>query len=326
MPDFSDGKFYKRLFYVGGIGKEKNDAVDYVFKRFFSNFPGLSKSKLKLSNFIRYAEISIKTNFINSLWMNFFRRQKSLIYIFLAENNFSIDYSYSIICIINNTVNRRKKIELPLIALDFIKDQLIRKNTIERRRDIREFLKQNEFKDNNPLKKKIRSMIKNSGKDLDNNDKEDCENYPKIILNFIEDQKNFLRNGDQIINDNWLKNNLQTVVKYYFHILQKIEIFKPDLLKKQKEQKRFSIAPINKIKRHFIKIDTMGLLSLMDGVSLIKKEPRQKKEDTTTKKNNKRDFFYESMDDHWGSTFKTDKIKTNKHRFSRLIETDGVSA
>lgn len=319
LPDFSDGKFYKRFFNVGGIGREKNDSIDHVFKTFFLNFPVLSKSKSKLCFFINYAAISLKTNFINSLWMNFFRRQKSLIYIFLAENNFPIDYLYSISCSINNTANRRKKIEIPLIALNFIEAQLLRKNTIERRRDIRKFLEENEFKDNNPLKKKIRSMIKNSGKDLDNK-KEDCETYPKIILNFIEDQKKFLENGDQIINDKWLKDNLQTVLRYYFHILQKIEKFKPNLLKKQKEQKRFSFAPIHKIKRHFIKIDTMGLLSLMDGASLIKKELRP------TKKNSKQTFFYESRDDHWGSTFKTDKIKTNKHKFSRLIETDGVSA
>ena len=55
------------------------------------------------------------------------------------------------------------------------------------------------------------------------------------------------------------KNHLEKVVHYFYHILQYKDNF-PDM-------RGFTLAPINKIKRHFITIDTTILYEMMKNSS-----------------------------------------------------------
>jgi hypothetical protein len=59
----------------------------------------------------------------------------------------------------------------------------------------------------------------------------------------------------------WIKKHPERVVKYYFHILKYLE--------QHTETKKFTLAPISKIKRHFIRIDVVVLFNLLKNSKLI---------------------------------------------------------
>lgn len=76
------------------------------------------------------------------------------------------------------------------------------------------------------------------------------------------------------------------------------------------DARKFTLAPISSIKRHFITIDTTVLFEMMKNVELI-----------DMKKND----FMALRREQWGSVFNISGL-CKKGTFSDMVETDGVSA
>ena len=128
---------------------------------------------------------------------------------------------------------------------------------------------------------------------------------PNEALQFVENQKQLLDSSTfpkEGLTMNWLKtnSNSNTVVRYFWHILKYLEQFE--------DTKRFSIAPISRIKSHFITIDTKVLYNMMKNVGLFDKSESEK-------------AFRELRDEHFHSVFNL----AGKKKFTHLVQTDGVS-
>ena len=125
---------------------------------------------------------------------------------------------------------------------------------------------------------------------------------PEKAKAFVEEQRKFLGSPENGITFTWLGNNMNTIVKYYWDILKYMEQYE--------DTKRFNIAPISRIKRHFLTIDTEILYGLMVNVNLIDKKV-------------KRSDFSALKDEHFGSVFNLKGLTNGV--FSYMVETDGVS-
>lgn len=125
---------------------------------------------------------------------------------------------------------------------------------------------------------------------------------PEKAKEFVAEQRKFLGAPEKGITFTWLGTHMDTVVKYYWDILKYMEQYE--------DTKRFNIAPISRIKRHFLTIDTEVLYCLMSNVSLIDKKV-------------KRNDFSALKDEHFGSVFNLNGLTNGV--FSHMIETDGVS-
>ena len=129
---------------------------------------------------------------------------------------------------------------------------------------------------------------------------------PDDAKEFVAEQRALLGlTGDERRSDVWLKKHPQHVIKYYWENLKYLETIEGT--------RRYSLSPICSIKRHFVSIDTTVLYNLMRNCGLIDKTVKEPE-------------FRDMAEDHFESLFKTDKLASNKHTFSKMIETDGVSA
>lgn len=127
---------------------------------------------------------------------------------------------------------------------------------------------------------------------------------PPEANEFISQQRRLLgtdRDDQDGITPTWLGKHMEDVVSYFYHILQDNE--------KYEDAKRFTLAPISKIKSHFITIDTTVLFEMLKNVNLI---------------DCSRSTFMYLKDDHFRSIFRVNGLC--KGEFSHMIETDGVSA
>ena len=235
LPNF-DQNFFIHLFTVG-VTTCSTKIINDVWNTFFKQYPKIEKIA-SLHQYFCYAAIKYKTNFFNSLYMNFNKRQYYYIKQYCISKKWDWKkYTISIIRAINNWPDLFG--ELPI----------------------------------------------------------DC-------IDFIDNQKLYLNNNNYSIDKKWLKSNTKNVMTYFFNILNGLE--------KIVDTKRFSIAPLNRTKRHFITIDTKNLYNLLKKSELIGKMTL----------NN----FNLMKNDHWGSIFKTTNLSSNKYRFSYFIETNGISA
>ena len=125
---------------------------------------------------------------------------------------------------------------------------------------------------------------------------------PEKAKAFVEEQRKFLGAPENGITFTWLGNNMNTVVKYFWDILKYMEQYE--------DTKRFNIAPISHIKRHFLTIDTEVLYSLMKNTNLVNKKVKLAD-------------FSALKDEHFGSVFNLKGLTNGE--FSHMIETDGVS-
>ena len=145
---------------------------------------------------------------------------------------------------------------------------------------------------------------------------------PQELNEFINWNRNILQNTNSITYT-WLGTHMQNVVIYYYQILKYLETF-PD-------QKLFTLAPITKIKFHYMTIDKTVLRKLLMNSGKIKKISKKK--------------FNESLDYHWNSCFNTKiskkksgetlddhlnsclntKIKNSGKQFTGTVQTDGIS-
>ena len=136
-----------------------------------------------------------------------------------------------------------------------------------------------------------------------------CENsvFPLPIWNFIHNNQKILRiYGQNVeITKLWLKEHPKELVYYYYNILGFMELID--------KGRKFTLAPISSIKRHFITIDTVVLFELMYKINKI----------NHFKKKQVMSNFKEIKEDHWSSIFNYEHL--SRHEFTHLCETDGVS-
>ena len=126
-------------------------------------------------------------------------------------------------------------------------------------------------------------------------------NLPDNFKQFVEDEKQILGNTAPITRK-WLKAHPENVVKYYHNILYITEQL-PDV-------KKFTLAPICKIKSHFLNLDTKSLQGILTQTHQIKKMTEKE--------------FMKDRDTYWNMTFNYKKL--SKKEFFYMIQTDGVSA
>ena len=106
---------------------------------------------------------------------------------------------------------------------------------------------------------------------------------PQELIEFINWNRDILQNNGSITHT-WLGTHMQKVVIYYYQILKYLETF-PD-------QRLFTLAPISKIKSHYMTIDKVVLRKLLMNSGKIKKISPEK--------------FNEKLSEHWNSSFNTE--------------------
>ena len=124
---------------------------------------------------------------------------------------------------------------------------------------------------------------------------------PEDLVDFVANEKEFL--PDPQITDLWLKGHMYEVLHYYYHILNYCDQF-PDV-------RKFTLAPVHRIKSHFITIDTKVLYGLL-------------KERFDIEEVNEAEFRANSQE-HWNNCFDLSKLADSRE-FTGTIQTDGVSA
>jgi hypothetical protein len=127
---------------------------------------------------------------------------------------------------------------------------------------------------------------------------------PESATSFIEEQRTLLRTKDlkEGITHTWLGANMTNIVHYFYSILKYNEQFE--------DTRRFTLAPVSRIKRHFLTIDTTVLYEMMKNQKLTE----------STK-----EVFQELKASQFESVFRI-KGLCNKAEFSHIVETDGISA
>jgi hypothetical protein len=127
---------------------------------------------------------------------------------------------------------------------------------------------------------------------------------PEIAERFIEDQQFILGtfSPENVITKAWLGTHMETVVRYFYHILTYNE--------KYEDTRKFTMAPISKIGRHFLTIDARILYHMMKNVNLI---------------NRGQSTFRSMKKEQFKSVFKFEGL-CNRGEFTYVIETDGISA
>ena len=119
-------------------------------------------------------------------------------------------------------------------------------------------------------------------------------------INFVEEERDLLGIENKAeMSFEWLKSHPNNVLKYYFHILSCNE----------EDAKRFHLAPISRIKNHFMTIDTKILYNLMKNCGLYTGDEKE---------------FRTSKEEKFESCFEYKKLCRKKH-FSYLLETDGTA-
>ena len=130
-----------------------------------------------------------------------------------------------------------------------------------------------------------------------------CKSSPPVEAEeFIQSQRSLLNPPDEGISLKWININSCSIVQYYWNILQ----FLDDV----PEAKKFSLAPLHRITRHFLTVDTEILFYLMKEAQLL--------DDSISKKafRKDREFYYQQI-------FKYQKL--NRGEFTYTVQTDGIS-
>lgn len=127
---------------------------------------------------------------------------------------------------------------------------------------------------------------------------------PALAKPFVEEQRKllgttYLKEG---VTHTWLGANMTNVVHYFYAILKYNERFE--------DTRRFTLAPVSRIKRHFLTIDTTVLFEMMTNLGLVECD---------------RSTFLEMKSDQFASVFRIKEL-CRKGEFSHMVETDGVSA
>lgn len=127
---------------------------------------------------------------------------------------------------------------------------------------------------------------------------------PAAAKLFVAEQRKLLGTTElkASITHTWLGANMTNVVHYFYDILKYNERFE--------DTRRFTLAPVSRIKRHFLTIDTTILFEMMKNLELVECD---------------KSTFLEMKSDQFESVFRI-KGLCRKGEFSHMVETDGVSA
>jgi hypothetical protein len=106
------------------------------------------------------------------------------------------------------------------------------------------------------------------------------------------------------LNDWWAKQHREDILRYYIHL---------NRFRATNNLKLFDIAPVCRIKTHFITIDSDVLYGIMRDARLITS--------SCTKP-----VFQALHSAHWQSFFEYDSLRARDQKFTGTIETDGVAA
>ena len=129
------------------------------------------------------------------------------------------------------------------------------------------------------------------------------QQMPDGFQDFVSKQRRKLGlNEGEILDKAWLNKHLENILRYYHYILK--------CLHGRKDIKKFTLAPLSKIKCHFITIDTRVLWEILKNLGQIPGINWEK--------------FQEQRDTYWKNTFNFKKFPKKK-QFSYTIQTDGVS-
>jgi hypothetical protein len=124
---------------------------------------------------------------------------------------------------------------------------------------------------------------------------------PEKANSFVLEQRAILGiKQDDEVTHMFLGTHMEQIVKYYYHVLKYMEVF-PDA-------PRFTLAPISRIKNHFLTIDSTVLFEMMKNVELVKR--------------NKVDFMG-MRNDMFASVFNLKGLCSGE--FTYMVETDGIS-
>jgi len=124
---------------------------------------------------------------------------------------------------------------------------------------------------------------------------------PEKAIFFVQEQRAIIGiKQDDEVTHTFLGTHMEQIVKYYYHVLKYMETF-PDA-------PRFTLAPISRIKSHFLTIDSTVLFEMMKNVELVKA--------------NKTDFMG-MRDDMFASVFNLKGLCSGE--FTYMVETDGIS-
>jgi hypothetical protein len=128
------------------------------------------------------------------------------------------------------------------------------------------------------------------------------------VDDFINEERRLLANKP--IHESWLKNNTKKVIHYYYHILQYYTT--------TGQGKKFRLAPLSRIKCHFLTIDDTVLYELL--VNIKEKVPSLIPEPILEALECRGPM----TDEVWRTVFNYDGLR-RRRRFSHQIDTDGVS-
>lgn len=251
MPLFQDSFFTNMALY--GLKKtlkqSKNDyslLQDYCDNEFHTeNFPIIKRQRGDCQAIV-IACLKYKVNFLNSLRVPFFERQKKYIIQWLLYNK--VDYKKGDIYHIQSYMNGWKT----------------------------------------------------TPNDL-----------PLLITQFIKEERDHL--GHQTIDQTWLdaNNNSSLILHYYFHILQ--------FYTEKECGKKFRLAPLCQIKRHFLTIDNTVLREILLNVRKKCKDKDLVFPNWISEKIDQKEMSL----DVWKNVFNYEGLR-RKRTFSHRIDTDGV--
>lgn len=148
-----------------------------------------------------------------------------------------------------------------------------------------------------------------------------CGEVPEVAKLFIDEQRSTLGLAPgEAVNEQWLRSHTPAVLYYYYKTLQYLQQFK--------DARLFTLAPVCRIKRHFITIDSRVLRSMLKNVKHLLREEEEEEEEgreeqsavdeeqeQLTEEEKKKQLFQ--------SVFHLDHLCSGT--FSGLVETDGVS-
>ena len=141
-----------------------------------------------------------------------------------------------------------------------------------------------------------------------------CPTFPVCVQGLISEHRNLLGNANNI-SETWLKKNPALVLKYYYNILRFYTAV--DMGKK------FTLAPLSKIKCHFLTIDKTVLRELLNNV---RKRTDNFPPELSVAIDGKSDNGTHPMenDQVWKKVFNFDGLR-RKRKFGYQVDTDGVS-
>ena len=131
---------------------------------------------------------------------------------------------------------------------------------------------------------------------------------PKNAEPLIEEQKKILGNCSNKVSEFWIGRHMSNAVTYLYHILKTNE--------KNEESKRFSLAPISRLKRHFITIDCRSLYHIL-------KTSKTRILDSSTFEPLKEQEIRANAFECFRTIFKLECPRSKT--FGNMLETDGVS-